>query len=78
MVEDEGQQRTSGLPASAPSGDLEYDEAHEALAGAGRTARSHQPVEVATQSDDGAGGDYAYDLAHDVPRSSGSSGAGTR
>lgn len=75
MVEGE---RGRPAPEGASSGDLEYDEAHDAVAaGAGGAPRPHEPVRVTTETAD-AGGDYAYDLAHDVPRSSGSSGTGTR
>jgi len=57
-----------GRDAEAP-GDLEYDLAHDATVGAaggGSGPRRHEPVYVATQTDDDDG-DYGYDLAHDVP-----------
>jgi hypothetical protein len=52
--------------------DLEYDLAHEQVEGAGSVTEAappeteQQPVYVATQTSD-YDGDYAYDLAHDVP-----------
>jgi hypothetical protein len=52
--------------------DLEYDLAHEpeAAAGAGEPPPGQQQrpqVYVATETRDYPGGDYGYDLAHDVP-----------
>jgi hypothetical protein len=50
-----------------PDTDLEYDLAHEWAADP-QAARS-QPgviVQVCTETDD-LGGDYGYDMAHDVP-----------
>ena len=49
-----------------PGEDLEYDLAHEWTAAAGRAAPAHPSVYVATQTAD-QGGDYGYDMAHDVP-----------
>ena len=46
--------------------DLEYDLAHEWTAGGGAHAPAHPSVYVATQTPD-TGGDYGYDMAHDVP-----------
>jgi hypothetical protein len=48
--------------------DLEYDLAHEWAADP-HAARSRPGtvVQVVTETDD-RGGDYGYDLAHDVPR----------
>jgi hypothetical protein len=54
---------------SEPDGDYEYDEAHAAAdvaARGGSAAERPRPPYVATQTP-GAGGDYSYDLAHDVP-----------
>ena len=54
------------------AGDLEYDLAHEQLEGAGSvTEAAHgeqepETVYVATETS-AYDGDYAYDLAHDVP-----------
>ena len=52
-----------------PDSDLEYDLAHEWAAADPHTARSHPGVivQVSTETDD-QGGDYGYDMAHDVPR----------
>lgn len=58
--------------ATEPAGDLEYDLAHEQVAGAGGATdptphhRGPESVYVATETS-GYDGDYAYDLAHDVP-----------
>ena len=51
-----------------PDTDLEYDLAHEWAADP-QAARSHPGVivQVSTETDD-QGGDYGYDMAHDVPR----------
>ena len=51
-----------------PSHDLEYDLAHEWAADP-HTAATHPAVlvQVVTETDD-RGGDYGYDMAHDVPR----------
>ena len=52
-----------------PDTDLEYDLAHEWAADQ-QAARSHPGViivQVSTETDD-QGGDYGYDMAHDVPR----------
>ena len=49
-------------------GDFEYDEAHDAHAAATDVRLPSGPVTVATETDE-SGGDYAYDMAHDVPRS---------
>ena len=51
-----------------PDTDLEYDLAHEWAADP-QAARSHPGVivQVCTETDD-LGGDYGYDMAHDVPR----------
>ena len=48
--------------------DLEYDLAHEWAADP-HAASSHPGVvvQVVTETDD-LGGDYGYDMAHDVPR----------
>jgi hypothetical protein len=51
-----------------PETDLEYDLAHEW--GADPHAVAAHPavlVQVVTETDD-RGGDYGYDMAHDVPR----------
>jgi hypothetical protein len=52
-----------------PETDLEYDLAHEWIAGPlhPRPARETPSVYVATQAAD-RDGDYGYDMAHDVPR----------
>jgi hypothetical protein len=52
------------LPSPIPS-DLEYDLAHE-WAGGPRVPHARPSVYVATETVD-TGGDYGYDLAHDVP-----------
>jgi hypothetical protein len=52
-----------------PEADLEYDLAHEWTAGPEGGAANVQPspsVYVATETAD-LGGDYGYDMAHDVP-----------
>jgi len=62
-----GASGASGAPDGP--GDLEYDEAHDGRTASGpERERPHEPVQVATETAD-QGGDYAYDLAHDVPRS---------
>lgn len=60
-----------GVPAQAE--DLEYDLAHEQVEGAGRVTdaaheeeKAPESVYVATETSE-YDGDYAYDLAHDVP-----------
>ena len=45
--------------------DLEYDLCHEWTV-SGAQAPAHASVYVATQTPD-TGGDYGYDMAHDVP-----------
>jgi hypothetical protein len=51
-----------------PDSDLEYDLAHEWAADPhAPTSRPGVIVQVATETDDW-GGDYGYDMAHDVPR----------
>ena len=54
--------------AEEPVPDLEYDLAHETSGERAEPAdRPQERIYVATQTDD-SGGDYGYDLAHDVPR----------
>jgi len=49
--------------------DLSYDAVHDDLPDGERLDDpSPAPVTVATETDD-EGGDYSYDLAHDIPRS---------
>lgn len=51
-----------------PETDLEYDLAHEWAADPHTAAsRPGVVVQVFTETDD-TGGDYGYDMAHDVPR----------
>jgi hypothetical protein len=51
---------------SDPGTDLEYDLAHEVHGGSALPSQEeHEPVVTATPE---YGGDYSYDLAHDVPR----------
>jgi hypothetical protein len=51
-----------------PDTDLEYDLAHEWAADPhGTRSRPGVTVQVSTETDD-RGGDYGYDMAHDVPR----------
>ena len=51
-----------------PQSDLEYDLAHEWVAGPHAAASPPAVlVQVVTETDD-RGGDYGYDMAHDVPR----------
>ena len=57
--------------AADPGADLEYDEAHADL-GAASSRPAAEPVQVVTATgaageEAGEGGDYAYDLAHDLP-----------
>ncbi len=54
------------VPESPDSGDLEYDLAHEWATNRARGAVARPSVYVATETID-TGGDYGYDLAHDVP-----------
>ena len=56
------------LEGAQPGSDLEYDLAHEWAADP-HAAVSHRAdmVQVVTETDD-RGGDYGYDMAHDVPR----------
>jgi hypothetical protein len=57
----------SQVPSAAdPGEDLEYDLAHEWAARPVAAAHIPPSVYVATQTPD-QGGDYGYDLAHDVP-----------
>lgn len=55
------------------SGDYAYDEAH-AVVGLDLPAETsheeHAPIYVSTQTSDD-GGDYSYDLAHDIPPATG-------
>jgi hypothetical protein len=53
---------------SEPEVDLEYDLAHEWTGGPDDavTRRDRPAVYVATETSD-EGGDYGYDMAHDVP-----------
>lgn len=54
--------------AGQPDSDLEYDLAHEWAADPhASTSRPGVIVQVSTETDD-PGGDYGYDMAHDVPR----------
>jgi hypothetical protein len=51
-----------------PDTDLEYDLAHEWTADPhAAMSRPGAMVQVSTETDD-RGGDYGYDMAHDVPR----------
>jgi hypothetical protein len=62
----------SQQPGSEPYGDYEYDEAHaaaEVVGSGGGTQQRPRPAHVPTQTPD-PGGDWSYDLAHDVPRGS--------
>ena len=52
--------------AADPGEDLEYDLAHEWTSGGAAHPPAHASVYVATQTPD-TGGDYGYDMAHDVP-----------
>ena len=56
------------VEGAQPESDLEYDLAHEWAADP-HAAASHPAVlvQVVTETDD-RGGDYGYDMAHDVPR----------
>ncbi|HET7476096.1 MAG TPA: hypothetical protein VFJ97_08760 [Dermatophilaceae bacterium] len=52
-------------------GDLEYDLAHEATLAARAKAGKQPLTYVATQTDQEGkddGGDYGYDMSHDVPK----------
>ena len=56
-------------PITEAGGDLEYDLAHEAsgvATPANPHSGEHEAVVTATPEYDG---DYSYDLAHDIPRS---------
>ena len=61
------------LPQPGPEAcsDLEYDLAHDAVTDTGGSvpapANPAQPTYVATKTDYD-GGDYSYDLAHDIPK----------
>ena len=70
-MSDQSSDQTSDplVPSGADrSGDFGYDEAHASGDDEQRTsvAGHRPPVYVATTTPD-AGGDYSYDLAHDVP-----------
>ena len=59
-------------PGPEECSDLEYDLAHEAMTSSGGSnpaiaAKPPEPTYVATETDY-EGGDYSYDLAHDIPR----------
>jgi hypothetical protein len=58
-------------PGPDDCSDLEYDLAHEALpetdSARSGTAKPSRPTYVATETDY-EGGDYGYDLAHDIPK----------
>ena len=58
-------------PAPESVGDLEYDLAHEALEAAKPSipAPVTPSIEPVTRKGDYHGGDYSYDLAHDIPQS---------
>jgi hypothetical protein len=61
---------TERLPNAAepgPAPDLAYDLAHEVTFPAEADRRRTEPVQVTTETDHD-GGDYGYDLAHDIPR----------
>lgn len=60
-------ERLPGGAGAGPAPDLEYDLAHEVTAPMRPEPRCGDPVQVFTQTD-GDGGDYGYDLAHDIPR----------
>lgn len=55
-----------GPGAPEPGEDLEYDLAHEWAARSVAAVPAPESVYVATQTPD-EGGDYGYDMAHDVP-----------
>ena len=68
------QETTRGGPPATDEGqgqtDLEYDLAHEAMTAPTRPKARDPLTYVATQPAAGAqdaGGDYEYDLSHDVP-----------
>jgi hypothetical protein len=67
------QDRAATVPAGEPSptsGDLGYDEAHDADPSTPTRrlpGERTRPVAVANETDDPTQ-DYSYDLAHDVPR----------
>ena len=70
----------SPLPGSAPgpgdrTTDLEYDLAHEPDAPAARRPAPPPRVQVTTETRGYEGGDYGYDLAHDIPRPARPTGA---
>ena len=52
-----------------PQTDLEYDLAHEwtAIPRTADVTQMQPNVYVATETVDQSGGDYGYDMAHDVP-----------
>ncbi|MDQ1601881.1 MAG: hypothetical protein QOD68_3355 [Actinomycetota bacterium] len=63
------EQRDLDVVGAQTDTDLEYDLAHEWAADP-HAARPHPGmVQVSTETDD-RGGDYGYDMAHDVPRRS--------
>jgi hypothetical protein len=57
-------------PGPRPEEDLEYDLAHDARDAVDAAAEpaTARPVAVPTETPRYSGGDYSYDLAHDVPR----------
>jgi hypothetical protein len=62
----------SDQPDPQDCSDLEYDLAHEAPGTAGgadpAATRPPERTYVATETADYDGGDYGYDLAHDIPK----------
>lgn len=56
-------------PDTGPDEDLEYDLAHEARESADSPGRegTADPISVPTQTPGYSGGDYSYDMAHDIP-----------
>ena len=72
MAEDSAAPEDSEVEAPVGGPDLEYDLAHDQVAGAGAggpepaAGRRPDQVYVPTETTD-YDGDYGYDLAHDVP-----------
>lgn len=61
-------QPSDDVELAQPDTDLEYDLAHEWAADPHAASwRPGSMVQVFTETDD-RGGDYGYDMAHDVPR----------
>ena len=62
------EQPSDDVELAQPDSDLEYDLAHEWAADPHAAPwRPGSMVQVFTETDD-PGGDYGYDMAHDVPR----------